>query len=310
MTSAIDALAAVQEARRTTQLRSGLGPDSAVATGFAQIQGGQAFYVDGVNGGDGASGLDPDNALATVQAALNKCVSGRGDVIYVAPADYDESVTITKDNVTLIGVGTRGGVAIAPSASDAVAILIDGTTATGRVEEVTLVNIGGEGNGTGGGLHIKGNIRRIRVRESKFEGGAFACKLESTAEGSVGDVISDDCEFAWTTTGIHITASGGGDPVTNLWLRDPIFHDCSSEWILSNVAHTTGLIVRNGVFGREEDASAPVAGQIDVAVASSEGIFANNSFALATMDATILVIAAGVIWVGNMTEAGVGGRPA
>lgn len=244
----------------------------------------------------------------SIQTAINAMAAG--DTLYIEPGDYDEAISIVTDNLTLIGIGSRGAVAIAPSAANGIAVLIDGTGAGGRVEEVTLINIGGEGKGTGGGLHVKGNIRRLRFAGCKFEGGTFGAKFESTANGSVGDVIADDCEFAWTTSGVHITASGGGDPVTNLWLRHCTWHDCSAEWILSDVAHTTGLQVLAGVFAKEEDASAPVAGQIDVAVASSEGIFADCIFDLATMAIATLIIAAGIRWVGNKTEAGVGGRPA
>ena len=244
----------------------------------------------------------------TIQSVVNAAAAG--DVIYIDGGDYDEQVSITKDNLTLVGVGSRGAVAIAPTAANPKAITIDGTGAGGRVEEVTLINLGCEGSGTGGGLHVKGDIRRIRFYGCKLEGGAFGCKLESTAQGSVGDLRFEDCEFAWTTTGLHLTASGGGDPVTNVYVRGGLFHYCSAEWILSDVAHTTGLWVAESLFAKEEDASAPVAGQLDVAVASSEGLFAGNFFDLATMASATLVIASGIRWVGNMTEAGVGGRPA
>lgn len=246
---------------------------------------------------------------ATIQAAINAAAAG--DIIYIQPGDYDEALSITKDNLTLVGLGARGAVAVAPSAANGIAILIDGTGAGGRVEEVTLVNIGGEGNGTGGGLHVKGNVRRFRAYGCKFEGGEFGVKLESTGADplTVGDTRFEDCEFAWTNTGLHLSVTGAGDPVTQTSLRHCLFHDCATEWILSNGAYTTGLWVKDCVFAKEEDASAPVAGQLDVAVAGSEGIFAGNAFDLATMAIATLVIADGIRWVGNTTEAGVGGRP-
>lgn len=250
------------------------------------------------------------NSGATIQAAIDAAAAG--DIILIEPGDYNEALSVTKDNLTFIGLGPPGSVAVAPSAANAVAWTIDGTGAGGRVEEVALYNVGGEGNGTGGGLHLKGNIRRFRAQDCKFEGGAFGAKLESTGADplTVADTRFENCEFSWTTTGLHLSVTGAGDPVTQTFLRGCLFHNCSSEWILSDGAFTTGLWVRGCVFAREEDASAPVAGQLDVAVAGSEGIFANNYFALATMASATLVIAAGILWVGNVTEAGVGGRPA
>lgn len=269
----------------------------------------RALYVDTnhANASDGNSGLDADFPLSTIGQAMTNAQAN--DAIHIAAGDYDEVVTINKDNLTLIGVGPRGSVAVAPSGANDIAIVIDGTGAGGRVEEVSLTNIGGEGKGTGGGLHIKGDIRRLRFYGCKFEGGTFGVKLESTALGAVSDLHFDDVEFAWTTRGLHITASGGGDPVTNIWVREGIFHNNSLKWILADVAHTTGLIVKDSVFDLEEDGSAAASNQLDVAVASSQGIFSNNSFALATMAVAKLAIAAGILWVGNKTEAGVGGRP-
>jgi hypothetical protein len=69
---------------------------------------GVEYYVDGDNGADSASGLSWTDALLTVQAAVDKTVSGRHDRVYVATASgaYDENVTVTsKDYVSIIGVG-------------------------------------------------------------------------------------------------------------------------------------------------------------------------------------------------------------
>lgn len=70
---------------------------------------GKVYYVDATNGGDGNDGSAPDQALATIQAAIDKCVSGAGDIVYIYPGSYDENLTITsKDYVHLIGVQLPG----------------------------------------------------------------------------------------------------------------------------------------------------------------------------------------------------------
>jgi len=69
-------------------------------------------FVDGANGNDNNSGLKPDEAFDTIQAAVT--ASGRGDVIYVRPqayvvgtgfTRYTEEVTtvLTQSDLSIIG---------------------------------------------------------------------------------------------------------------------------------------------------------------------------------------------------------------
>src|SRR5688572_20564979 len=97
---------------------------------------GNTFYVDAVDGDDDHGGRSWGPALATVQAAHD--AASAGDTILVGPGDYDEALVITKDNLTIVGDGPRGSVSIVPDATNGIAITIDGTTAGGRVEEVSL----------------------------------------------------------------------------------------------------------------------------------------------------------------------------
>lgn len=227
-----------------------------------------------------------DSGFATIQAAIDAAVAG--DRILIAPGDYVEAVTITKDNLTLIGVGSRGSVAIAPG-GNGIAIIIDGSTS--RVEEVTLINVGGEGAGTGGGLYIKGDIRRLSFSNCKFEGGAFASKLESTAAGSVADITFDECEFGWTTTGMAILSSGGGDPVTQVRLDDCFFHNCATDGILSSVSAPANLELFNCKFDDDEAGTAPTHAYIGAAVAGTSGTLVNCSFPVAINGGKVLLAA-------------------
>jgi hypothetical protein len=65
----------------------------------------KAYFVDAVDGKSGNYGERPDDALTTIQAALDKCA--RGDVVYIRPQEYklgrgferyseDVSLTMTK----------------------------------------------------------------------------------------------------------------------------------------------------------------------------------------------------------------------
>ena len=272
---------------------------------------GSARFVDGTNGSDSNNGGSWAEAYATIQAAID--AASAGDRIYIAPGDYDEAVTISKNYLTLMGMGGRGSVAIAPSASNAIALSISGASA--RTKDVTLINIGGEGNGTGGGLRIFGDIRRIRAIACKFEGGAFGGKLESTAAGSVGDTRLIDCEFAWATTALHLTASGGGDPVTQTLLQNSLLHNFTADGVLTSVSHAADLWILDNTFANQEDGTEPTQ-YLDIDDASTTGLVSGNKFATTVLASAKLALASGVIFAGNFAQAegpatggGTAGRP-
>lgn len=89
-----------------------MGPDQGTVAGSDEAYQGvnvpHAFFVDGDNGQANNSGLDPRAPLLTIQSAVDLCVSGRHDVVYVRTASsaYAENVTVTsKDYVSIIGWG-------------------------------------------------------------------------------------------------------------------------------------------------------------------------------------------------------------
>lgn len=240
---------------------------------------------------DGAERL-----FSTVQGAVNAVSSGRGDAVIVCPGSYDEAVTVTKSSFSIVGLGGRGNAGIAPSATNGVALTIDGTAA--RTSDVTLVNVGCEGNGTGGGLYVFGNIRRIRVEGCKLEGGAFGAKFESTAAGSVADTRITDSELAWTTTGIHITVTGGGDPVTQTYIAGNHFHDTADQAILSDLVHTAALWIYDNKFSGNEDGTEPANDYVEASVADSTGEVAGN-YVNAANAASAWNLATGIKAIGN-----------
>lgn len=96
--------------------------DIVQANGFIGVLqdhfGGVTFYVnnatsglqDGaISGSDGNSGLSPQEPFATIQKAIDSCVSGRGDKIIIFPGTYAESLVIqNKDYITLQGAVAAG----------------------------------------------------------------------------------------------------------------------------------------------------------------------------------------------------------
>lgn len=252
-----------------------------------------------------------DNWYSTLTLALAAAQSG--DTILVAPGSYDEAVTITASNITIVGCGNRGTVAVVPSTSNATAIKIQGTAT--RTQDVTLINIGAETNGTGIGLHILGNTRRIRVYGGKLEGGTDAVKVESDATGSVGDCSFQDCEICWATNGVHLTSSGGGDPVTQVLFKGNRFHNIVTDCIKNVTVHAANVWVDQNVFDNQEDGTEPTQ-FIDLAVANTTGYVSRNVFATTVFSTAKFGIATGVLFTDNACEqeeppttGGTNGRP-
>lgn len=248
----------------------------------------------------------------TIAAALTAAQSG--DVILIAPGSYDEALTITASNITLVGCGNAGAVAVVPSTTDATAIKVQGTAT--RTQDVTFINVGAETNGTGIGVHLLGNLRRIRFYGGKIEGGTDSLKIESDATGSVADTSFRECEFCWSTNGVHITASGGGDPVTQTRFERCFFHNHVTDVVKTSTSHTADLWIINSVFNAQEDGTEPTQ-YLDIDEASTTGYIAGNFFATTVFDTASFAIAAGVLFTNNISQAenpsanvgGTSGRP-
>lgn len=68
---------------------------------------GNYFFVHSGTGADSNSGRDKTRALATLQAAINKCAANKGDVIICMPG-HAETVTATNINLNIAGVRVVG----------------------------------------------------------------------------------------------------------------------------------------------------------------------------------------------------------
>jgi len=86
---------------------------------------GKVWFVDGTNGSDSNDGLTPTRAFATIQAAVTEQIANTtslGDIIYVFPGSYAESVTGNLTKVQIIGLdcgGAAHAASIRPTAGSA-----------------------------------------------------------------------------------------------------------------------------------------------------------------------------------------------
>jgi len=250
----------------------------------------RSFWVDPVNGVNATNrGKARDNPFLTITYALSQAEGGKDEVIYCEPGEYDEAVVISKAKMTIAGLGGRGAAFVVPSAANGVAIKVAG------VSDVSLSNIGGEGNGTGGGLWVNASdkVRRVRARSCKFEGGAFAAKLQGTGPDAddltVSDTYLDDCELCWTETALHLVVTGAGDPVTQTFLRGCMLHNYSSRGVYVETSHADGLWILKNIFARQENSVEPTNEYVKADVAGTSGFMAGNHFPAAAASGKIVV---------------------
>jgi hypothetical protein len=83
-------------------------------------KGSRNYFVDNVDGSDSRSGDRADRPLLTIQEALDRAETKRHTniLVYRTGTNYDETVSITKSNITLIalrGKATANRVTIAPT---------------------------------------------------------------------------------------------------------------------------------------------------------------------------------------------------
>lgn len=73
---------------------------------------GSVFFVHSGTGSNSNSGVRKDRALATVQAAINKCTADKKDIIYVLPGHAESitgagTITCSVAGISIIGLGNR-----------------------------------------------------------------------------------------------------------------------------------------------------------------------------------------------------------
>lgn len=221
------------------------------------------------------------------------------DVLFLGPQAYEEGNLVIPEaltNITIIGAGGRGSCFIEPSVSgdEGLQVLAD---------DVTLVNVGVADGGTGDyGISVGSNTvspNRFRAYGCKFEGSTVGCKL-----WQAGDVILDDCEFAWANTGLQLSSGAIGFN-TQIIVKDSRFHNNSLNCIgqVANAQQVNNLQLMGSFFDQLEDGTEPT-DFILLQDNGNTGLIAGNQFAIATNASAKLTIGTGIMWGPNGTEAG------
>jgi len=256
--------------------------------------------------------VGPSRPYTTIGAAVAAAVSE--DVIFVAPGEYEELVVIphSKPNLQIIGLGGRGSVFVAATT--------DGVAVTNLADDTTLVNIGCEGDGAGGGLVNSG--RRLRAHGCKIEGGAIACTLTMGTVAQIAalthsdgsDCLLEDCEVCWADLGIVLAASDYG-AVTQPFIKNTYFHSLPDASIAESGAAADvrfrGLVVDGCTFGPgDEDTHAlPTAWILLNGDNANDGVVTRCAFP-AALNSGLNLVSTTLLWTGNLHPAGLStGQP-
>jgi hypothetical protein len=228
----------------------------------------------------------------TIQQAVN--IALPGDVIQLGPQEYDENVVVDKA-ITIVGASDPLATRIT-ALTNGTAITLAGTSAG-----AALYNLNLEGRGTGGGLALTGQIRRVSIIGCKLHGGAVAAFINPGVGGQIVELTFDDCIFALATRGILNTV-GGGDPTHRLRVRNSWFYALTASSIESGGA-AINILVEGNKFGPNGDTD-PTA-YILLDGAGDSGMVSGNFFGTPNDSGGLNSVDADVFWVGNYTVAGV-----
>lgn len=115
------------ETGQTTNFPDGLSSFGApvIGNGIVPITSGVYWFVDGVNGNDGAVGMSMNAPLKTIKAANAQAQAN--DVIIVLPGAYTDVITVTKSGLHIIAVGALHSTSWT-SVTDTISCLISGAS--------------------------------------------------------------------------------------------------------------------------------------------------------------------------------------
>jgi pectate lyase len=200
---------------------------------------GKVFYVDPGNGATDNTGESPTNALKGLQAGIDKCVAGRGDVIVRLPGgeEVSETVAFNKSGITVVAA-TYG---VNPYASGelfstyAAATFTDGPAAT-ITSRCTIIGLGFASRDTGATFYsgaamlIGGDAGAgqfgAHIKNCRFPKWGLDNRIGLAVEGS-SDVIIENCDFegvgANFDSGIYVQGA-----TANITIRYNHFRDCDT----------------------------------------------------------------------------------
>ena len=199
---------------------------------------GKVFYVDPGNGFDGNSGTKPTQAFSTLQAGIDACVDGRGDVIMRLPGGEEVTETVAFDKSGIYVKAVTYGVNRFASgelfSTYAATSFIDGPAAT-ITKRCTIEGLGFVSRDAGttffsgaamliGGDGLAGQFG-AHILNCRFPKWGFTNRIGLAVEGT-SDVVIEGCDFEGVTTnfasGIYVQGA-----TANISIIGNRFRDCT-----------------------------------------------------------------------------------
>ena len=282
-------------------------------TGRLELGGGQLVVPPGnvwfveTNGSNSNDGRSWDFPFLTVAKAIASAAAG--DTIALGVGDFSEAaITIPRAlrGLTIIGHSGRGGSAIATSTAN-------GTCMTNLANDVSLINVGLAGLGTGGGLTNYGD--RLRGHGCKIEGGTWplivtlgtVAQIAALTHGKGADVLLDDCEFCWAANCVRIVASDYG-AVTQARFRGCKFHNFTASAFEESGGSADiryrNLEIGNCAFDDNEGGAAPTKYISLDDNNGNDGIVHDCSFPTA-INSGLNLVSTALHWVSNRHTGGI-----
>lgn len=253
---------------------------------------GSNFFVNSATGSDDNDGLSWASALATIDAAVNKCTASQGDVIWVAPAHTEDltaadSIDCDVAGIAIIGLGDGNLIPTLTATAAAGALKVD--AANVRIENIRLVANFATGctkaidiTASGDGCTLVGVQFRDTTTDKEW-------LIHIAVATTVSDLHIKNCSFvglAGTMSNSILFAGTSSDCV----IEDSYFFVDSSDDVIDHLAGASvNLVVRRCVI---VNADTDAAGYCLRYKSDGTGVAHNNFFAYNKVDAEISVGAA------------------
>ena len=177
---------------------------------------GKIWWVDGTNGLNSNSGRKPKQAKKTIQAAVDSQISetsSLGDIIYVMPGVYPESITGNLTKVSIIGIPqyghAAGTIAINPTA---------GSAYTGDMYHATLKNLlilsPSTSNKTVDAVYLT-NMRWSSIENCTFAGADGTCVTGLQVGSEADTAVAGACDYNLIANNIFSTHAGYNSEFTH-----------------------------------------------------------------------------------------------
>jgi len=216
-------------------------------TGTFGIGDGEVFYVDPSSGSTSNSGESPDDAFATLQAGIDACVSGRGDVIMRLPGgeEVTETITFNKSGIYIKAV-TYGANPYAKGEMFSVyaaSSFTDGPVAT-ITSRCTIEGLGFVSRDTGatfydGAAMLIGGLATalpfgVHILNCRFPKWNLDNRIGIAMEGT-SDTVVEGCSFegvgADFDSGIYVQGAA-----QNISIIGNLFRDCTYAVVFGSFA--------------------------------------------------------------------------